>query len=73
MLILILINLFYAALNRALRLLERSDTTVDVFVEKTGQCVIAAAGELHLERCLRDLKEVWNSVVVGERTMMMYE
>ncbi|KAH7443739.1 hypothetical protein KP509_02G048900 [Ceratopteris richardii] len=45
------------ALTRGLRLLNRADPFVEVSLSATGEHVIAAAGEVHLERCIKDLKE----------------
>ena len=45
------------ALVEGLRLLNRSDAFVEVSVMETGEHVIAAAGEVHLERCIADLRE----------------
>ena len=40
-----------------LRLLEQSDPSAEYEVLESGEHVIATAGELHLERCLKDLRE----------------
>jgi ribosome assembly protein 1 len=45
------------ALAEGLRLLDRSDAFVEVGLMDTGEQVIAAAGEVHLERCVADLRE----------------
>ncbi|KAK9118336.1 hypothetical protein Scep_016429 [Stephania cephalantha] len=45
------------ALMRGLRLLNRADPFVEVSVSSRGEQVLAAAGEVHLERCIKDLKE----------------
>nr|DAD48279.1 TPA_asm: hypothetical protein HUJ06_018216 [Nelumbo nucifera] len=45
------------ALMRGLRLLNRADPFVEVTVSARGEQVLAAAGEVHLERCIKDLKE----------------
>lgn len=45
------------ALSRGLRLLNRADPFVEVTVSNSGEHVIAAAGEVHLERCIKDLRE----------------
>ncbi|XP_058084920.1 uncharacterized protein LOC131232596 [Magnolia sinica] len=45
------------ALLRGLRLLNRADPFVEVTVSARGEQVLAAAGEVHLERCVKDLKE----------------
>ncbi|KAI0826878.1 translation elongation factor 2 [Trametes gibbosa] len=44
-------------LIRGLKLLSQSDPCVETFQQKTGEHVILTAGELHGERCIRDLKE----------------
>ncbi|KAL2620565.1 hypothetical protein R1flu_000770 [Riccia fluitans] len=45
------------ALTKGLRLLNRADPFVEVTVSSSGDHVISAAGEVHLERCIKDLKE----------------
>lgn len=45
------------ALVKGLRLLNRADPFVEVTVSARGEHVLAAAGEVHLERCIKDLKE----------------
>ncbi|KAK9116001.1 hypothetical protein Sjap_014948 [Stephania japonica] len=45
------------ALMQGLRLLNRADPFVEVTVSSRGEQVLAAAGEVHLERCIKDLKE----------------
>ncbi|XP_061366373.1 uncharacterized protein LOC133309595 [Gastrolobium bilobum] len=45
------------ALLKGLRLLNRADPFVEVTVSARGEHVLAAAGEVHLERCIKDLKE----------------
>ncbi|OQR83659.1 elongation factor G [Achlya hypogyna] len=47
----------FAELEAGLQRLYRSDPTVEVHVQETGEHVIVALGELHLERCVKDLKE----------------
>lgn len=44
-------------LARGLRLLNQADPCVETYVEDTGEHILCTAGELHLERCLKDLKE----------------
>ncbi|XP_057535013.1 uncharacterized protein LOC130813243 isoform X1 [Amaranthus tricolor] len=46
-----------SALMKGLRLLNRADPFVEVSVSSRGEHVLAAAGEVHLERCTKDLKE----------------
>ncbi|THU45445.1 hypothetical protein C4D60_Mb02t18010 [Musa balbisiana] len=45
------------ALVKGLRLLNRADPFVEITVSSRGEQVLAAAGEVHLERCIKDLKE----------------
>ncbi|KAL5580302.1 hypothetical protein UlMin_012744 [Ulmus minor] len=44
-------------LMKGLKLLNRADPFVEVTVSARGEHVLAAAGEVHLERCIKDLKE----------------
>lgn len=45
------------ALAEGLRLLHRADPLVQVSVQDNGEHVLAAAGEVHLETCVKDLRE----------------
>lgn len=40
-----------------LRMLEQADPCAEYIVQETGEHVLLTAGELHLERCLKDLRE----------------
>ncbi|KAI8908547.1 P-loop containing nucleoside triphosphate hydrolase protein, partial [Gorgonomyces haynaldii] len=40
-----------------LHLLNMADPAVEIYLEESGENIIACAGELHLERCLKDLRE----------------
>ncbi|KAG6868225.1 hypothetical protein C0993_006001 [Termitomyces sp. T159_Od127] len=44
-------------LVNGLKLLSQADPCVETFQQQTGEHVILTAGELHLERCLKDLRE----------------
>ncbi|KAJ8296482.1 Elongation factor-like GTPase 1 [Rhodotorula toruloides] len=44
-------------LVEGLRLLRQADPCVETLVQATGEHVILTAGELHLERCLKDLRD----------------
>ncbi|KAK9465768.1 P-loop containing nucleoside triphosphate hydrolase protein [Lipomyces arxii] len=44
-------------LEHGLKLLNQADPCVQVILQETGEWVILTAGELHLERCLKDLRE----------------
>ncbi|KAM9953379.1 hypothetical protein ACTFIR_008445 [Dictyostelium discoideum] len=51
-------------LLHGLKLLNQADPLVEVYVQETGEHVIVASGELHLERCIRDLKESFAKINV---------
>ncbi|KAI0561617.1 Elongation factor Tu GTP-binding domain containing protein [Gracilaria domingensis] len=44
-------------LQSGLRRLNQADPAVETFLSAKGEHIIAANGELHLERCLKDLRE----------------
>ncbi|KZS87255.1 P-loop containing nucleoside triphosphate hydrolase protein [Sistotremastrum niveocremeum HHB9708] len=44
-------------LIEGLKILSQSDPCVQTFQQQTGEHVILTAGELHFERCLKDLRE----------------
>lgn len=44
-------------LSKGLELLNQADPCVQTYLQDTGEHILATAGELHLERCLKDLKE----------------
>ncbi|KAJ8941877.1 hypothetical protein NQ318_001730 [Aromia moschata] len=43
-------------LHQGLKLLMQSDSCVEVIMEKTGELVILTAGDVHLGKCIEDLK-----------------
>ncbi|KAJ2949706.1 hypothetical protein O0L34_g15638 [Tuta absoluta] len=43
-------------LVKGLKLLNQADSCVQVLLQETGEHVLVTAGEVHLERCLEDLK-----------------
>ena len=45
------------AVRRGLELLRHADPFVEVDVTEAGELILAAAGEVHLETCLKDLAE----------------
>lgn len=45
------------ALEHGLQLLHRADPLVSVSLEESGEHVVSAAGEIHLETCIKDLRE----------------
>ena len=44
------------ALVRGMKLLNQADPSVEVFVQETGEHILSTAGEVHLKKCLHDLK-----------------
>merc|ERR1719270_1917715 len=44
-------------LVEGLKRLAKSDPMVQTFTEESGESIVAGAGELHLEICMKDLKE----------------
>jgi len=44
-------------LVEGLRLLNQADSCVQILTQESGEHVILTAGELHLERCLKDLRD----------------
>ncbi|GLH14987.1 LOW QUALITY PROTEIN: Elongation factor G, mitochondrial [Gryllus bimaculatus] len=53
------------ALIHGLRLLNQADACVQVIVQETGEHVLVTAGEVHLQRCLDDLKERYAKVDIN--------
>ena len=51
-------------LEQGLRLLNLSDPMVQVTVQENGEHILMTAGELHLERCLKDLRERFAKVEI---------
>ena len=46
-------------LVRGLKMLNQADPMCQTMIQETGEQVVIGAGELHLERCLHDLREVY--------------
>ena len=55
----------WPALVVGLRLLNRADPVVDIRLQPNGEYVLGAIGELHLERCVKDLRERFARVEVS--------
>ncbi len=53
------------ALVRGLHLLNQADANVQVHINDKGEHILVTAGEVHLQRCLRDLEETYAGVVVN--------
>ncbi|XP_023227441.1 elongation factor-like GTPase 1 [Centruroides sculpturatus] len=54
-----------SSLVSGLRLLNQADPCVQVLIQETGEHVIVTAGEVHLERCLDDLKERFAKIEIN--------
>ena len=46
-------------LVRGMRLLNQADPCAEVLIQETGEHVLVTAGEVHLQRCLDDLRTRW--------------
>ena len=49
-------------LDKGLKLLNYADPCVQVVIKETGEHIIVAAGEVHLEICLKDLRERYANI-----------
>jgi ribosome assembly protein 1 len=54
-------------LVEGLRLLNRADPFVEISVMETGEHVLGAAGEVHLETCIKDLQERFAKIQLSVR------
>ena len=54
----------YDALVAGLQLLNKADACVETRCNEKGELVLLAAGEMHLEMCLKDLREVFAKVPI---------
>lgn len=50
-----------STLVNGLKLLNQADPCVEVKLQETGEHVIVATGEVHLEHCLKDLREKYSN------------
>ncbi|KAI0221601.1 Cytoplasmic GTPase/eEF2-like protein (ribosomal biogenesis) [Massospora cicadina] len=51
-------------LIEGLRLLNQSDPCAEVIIQESGEHILVTAGELHLERCLTDLRERFANIEI---------
>lgn len=49
-------------LIKGLKLLNQADACVQILIQETGEHVLLTAGEVHLERCLEDLRYQIDSI-----------
>uniref|UniRef100_A0A8C5PH21 Elongation factor like GTPase 1 n=1 Tax=Leptobrachium leishanense TaxID=445787 RepID=A0A8C5PH21_9ANUR len=52
-------------LVKGMKLLNQADPCVEVLIQETGEHVLVAAGEVHLQRCLDDLKERFAKIEIS--------
>ncbi|KAM8973977.1 elongation factor-like GTPase 1 isoform 2-T2 [Pelodytes ibericus] len=52
-------------LVRGMKLLNQADPCVEVLIQETGEHVLITAGEMHLQRCLDDLKERFAKIQIS--------
>jgi len=53
-------------LVEGLKLLNQADPSVEISVQETGEHILAAIGELHLERCMKDLRERFSKIEIEQ-------
>jgi ribosome assembly protein 1 len=49
-------------LVKGLKLLNQADACVQVLIQETGEHVLLTLGEVHLERCIKDLEETYAKI-----------
>lgn len=54
----------FGKLVKGLRMLNQCDPCVETFVNENGEHILCTAGELHLERCLKDLTERFSKIEI---------
>ncbi|KAF6039034.1 hypothetical protein EB796_002651 [Bugula neritina] len=52
-------------LVKGMRLLNQADSCVQVIVQESGEHVLVAAGEVHLQRCLEDLRKRYCCIAIN--------
>ncbi|XP_052003720.1 elongation factor-like GTPase 1 [Xyrauchen texanus] len=52
-------------LVRGMRLLNQADPCAEVLIQETGEHVLVTAGEMHLQRCLDDLRERFAKIEIS--------
>lgn len=54
----------YPKLIDGLKKLNKSDPSVEIFAQENGDVILSTCGEVHLERCIRDLEETLAKVPI---------
>ncbi|XP_069046569.1 elongation factor-like GTPase 1 isoform X2 [Lepisosteus oculatus] len=52
-------------LVRGMKLLNQADPCAEVLIQETGEHVLVTAGEVHLQRCLDDLRQRFAKIEIG--------
>jgi ribosome assembly protein 1 len=52
------------SLINGLKLLDRSDSSVDCYMQDNGEHIMVACGEVHLQRCIKDLEDTFAKVPI---------
>ena len=52
------------AMLQGLQQLNRSDNSVEVYVQENGEHILAVCGEVHLQRCIEDLEGTFANVPI---------
>eukprot|EP00871_Galdieria_phlegrea_P002044 jgi/Galph1/2840/GphlegSOOS_G1500.1 len=59
-------------LKQGLGLLSQADPSVETYITETGELILAGAGELHLERCLKDLQQLFACIEIEVSPPLVY-
>ena len=51
-------------LVRGMKLLNQADPSVEIYLQETGEHILSTAGEVHLKKCLDDLKNQYAKVAL---------
>ena len=52
-------------LLKGLDMLDRSDPSVEIYYQDNGEHILAVCGEVHLERCIKDLEDTFAKVRIN--------
>lgn len=53
------------SLINGLKLLDRSDSSVDIYMQDNGEHILVACGEVHLQRCIKDLEDTFAKIPIS--------
>jgi elongation factor 2 len=60
-------------LEKGLNRLSKSDPLIKIEKEETGEITVAGSGELHIEICLNDLRELSQCEIVVSEPSVTYQ